>query len=555
MLRSTHGELPVATTATPSPALEELARGSAALRAGHWTVARDAYAAALKHQDSPHAHYGMAEAIWLLDAVPEAIAHSGCAHATFRRRGDRRQAATVALWLAREHLNIGGRRAISNGWLNRAARLLDTIEPCSTHGWLDWFRAKLAAAPCEQAIAAHRALGAAITWGDIDLQALALSQLGRAHVLLGRVKVGMDELDEAVATATGGEVTDPIVISDTCCNMISACETAADFKRGTEWCQFVDGFTRRANLGPFFARCRQVYASILAATGHWSDAEHELLRAAEGYARSYPWLRIAPLARLATLRVLQGRREEARVLLEGNEGQSGAAQAMATLHLACGELELAAVVARREIAVLGETALVSAPLLALLAEADPDSDAAARLSEIAESTEQRPVAGLAALAMARLDKDPRVHLEQAIHAFAEVGMPYEEGLARLKLAHYVASTDPCLATAEALAALRIFERLGATPMTDGAAELLRRLGVARAGARKSGQLSRREREVLDLIGWGLNNPEIAERLVISRKTTEHHVGSILGKLGLRNRTEAAAYAVRRDADTDQPRNR
>jgi DNA-binding NarL/FixJ family response regulator len=51
--------------------------------------------------------------------------------------------------------------------------------------------------------------------------------------------------------------------------------------------------------------------------------------------------------------------------------------------------------------------------------------------------------------------------------------------------------------------------------------------------------------VLELLAHGLSNREIASRLVVSAKTVEHHVGQILGKLGLRNRAEAAAYAVGR----------
>jgi two-component system, NarL family, response regulator LiaR len=57
-------------------------------------------------------------------------------------------------------------------------------------------------------------------------------------------------------------------------------------------------------------------------------------------------------------------------------------------------------------------------------------------------------------------------------------------------------------------------------------------------------LTLREREVIQLVGQGQSNREIAEALVISEKTAKAHVSNILGKLGLDDRTQMAIYALK-----------
>ncbi|MFE9602688.1 response regulator [Streptomyces hokutonensis] len=92
----------------------------------------------------------------------------------------------------------------------------------------------------------------------------------------------------------------------------------------------------------------------------------------------------------------------------------------------------------------------------------------------------------------------------------------------------VAAGDALLAPGVTRRLIAEFSRLNGTPRTP----LKSRVG----------DLTERETEVLALIAQGLSNAEIAEHLVVAEQTVKTHVGRILMKLGLRDRTQAAVFA-------------
>jgi DNA-binding CsgD family transcriptional regulator len=126
-------------------------------------------------------------------------------------------------------------------------------------------------------------------------------------------------------------------------------------------------------------------------------------------------------------------------------------------------------------------------------------------------------------------------------AARERGCPYEAALV-LGCAPYPDCTREALVELRNLGALVAAAAIEAR-LSSGHSHA--RQGVPSQNANPGG-LTDRQLEVLRLIALGLRNGEIAERLVVSEKTVHHHVAAIFGKLGVRNRVQAAAEAQRLD---------
>jgi ATP/maltotriose-dependent transcriptional regulator MalT len=527
------------------------------LRQGRWDEARVAFEASLEVRETPEALEGLAQVHWWLCDAPASVRYRERAWGLFRTSGDALSAGQAAVDLSVSYLVNLGNDAAARGWLARAERVTRSLDPNPLQGWL-WLMAGYMSGDADAGHALTvRALEFAQHNRDVDLELVALSDLGIALVVHGRVDEGIAMLDEAMAATLGGdyERLDTVVFAT--CNMLAACHLVGDVDRATKWCRVAEDFMASYGCPFLYARCRTHYGGVLVATGQWNLAEEQLRSALDMSEDAGPGPRVEALGLLADLRLRQGRLEEAEALLALVDDQDVALPA-AAIRLARGEPAVAAGLLARRVRLLGDRNIELAPTLAMLVDAhladgdlDAASDVAAHLERVAQE-DGRPTAtapsvlALAHVAVARNDRLAALHaLERSLAEFARLDLPLETGRVRLELARLVSDEHPELAITEGRSALAVFERLGASTDADMASSLLRSLGVA-AGQRPRTlhELTRREQEVLGLVGLGLSNPEIAERLFISRKTASHHVSNVLAKLGMRNRAEAAAYATR-----------
>jgi DNA-binding CsgD family transcriptional regulator len=535
---------------------DPLRLGREALAAAEWAAAREHFERCLEQGGGTDALSGLAEALRWLGDYDRAIRLKAEAFDRRLREGDQVRASELARSLAFLHAGVYGNLAAANGWFARAEGLLEELDACLEHGWLAYDRAPLSEHPAERERLALAALGIARRFGDTDLEFDAMALLGDAYVQTGRIREGMTLIDQAMTAVSAGQVRGIDAIGDIYCRLLSSCERTTDIPRAEQWMDMVNRFVAWSDSLVVSTTCRLHYGGILVAIGRWQDAEAELLEAIRVSERSYRMMRTFPLVRLADLRLRQGRFEEAERLLEGCEWHPIARRCLAATALGRRELDLAHDLATLCLESIAADDPERAPVLGLLVDVQvaredlgAASDTCAELARLSAGGSPL-VAAFCAFATgragaARAKPDAPATLQSAVEQFTVLELPLEAARARLSLADAIASHAPAAAANEAGLAFDTCDRLGARRDADTAAALLRRLGRSSGTrARAAGRLTTREVEVLALLGDGLSNAEIAERFTISPRTAEHHVASILGKLGLNNRSEAAAYAVR-----------
>ena len=470
----------------------------------------------------------------------------------------------MAAWLAADWAEFRGETAVCSGWLQRAHRLLAGSEPGPGHGWLAVHEASMIQEdqPARAQSLAVEAAELGRRFGVIELEALGLALEGSALVSAGDLDRGMKRLDEATAIALSGEAELLVCVAWTCCYLISACEQVRDYDRASQWCRHAGEFCERHGIGLLLSVCRAKYAGVLTWQGRWEEAEREATEAAEGLAVSRPPLAGEALARLAELRRLQGRYDDADALLAGCEGGTRAVLVQAQLALDRGRLTEASELAERFLRrFAGPQRIERAPGLevavrayAELGQCERALESLDELRDITSRAVTRPLSAARYMAEATLatavgDRDAaRRWWEDAIDALAGSPAPYETGRARLGLAAVLdADGRATEARPQVQAALEAFRQLGADADAAEAEAMLGCLDRDRspvAGTGPIGTLTPREREVVALVAAGLSNREIGRRLVISEHTVHRHVTSILRKWDVPSRAAAASLAAR-----------
>lgn len=537
------------------------------LSRGGWQAARGAFEAALAAEETPEALEGLSWSAWWVDDSATVFEARQQAFLLYRQSDRPASAARMAIWIAVDHLDFHGAVAVATGWLRRANRLLDALEPRPEHGWLSFHQGYLAYVTGDIERAgdlAVRASDAGRTLGVPDLEMLGLGLHGAVLVAGGNVNAGMALLDEAAATAVSEPSTIPISSAWTCCFLVTACEQIGDYPRAFEWCGQIEAFARRYESRYMLGFCRSHYGLLYLRAGRWREAETELVASVEAYRNSRPPSAPFALAALAELRRRQGRLHEAEQLLDEAGTGREALLGRARVALARGEaLRAAELVDRTLRRIPAHRVMDRAAGLELLARAHVTrKDVLGATTALDELRAAQRTAGTVPLraavdfvggviaAASDLHEDAKRQLEDAGDRYEAAGCPFEAAEARIALARSLVALDRRdEAVSEATAARDRLEELGAklemrrAQRVLDAVETEQRVDETSDDDHPLPSLTPRERQVLCIVAEGCTNQQIADHLYISEHTVHRHVTNILRKLDLPSRAAAAAHAA------------
>jgi DNA-binding CsgD family transcriptional regulator len=408
-------------------------------------------------------------------------------------------------------------------------RLLEDVGPCPQLAWSLENMAELASGAFDPRGTeyATRAMAIGVEIGDTAVVVRARSAIAMASVTTS--DTGWDQVESAWRDAMGTEGLSEIggVIGATLCWFAALHHS---LERAEAYIKQTSAFCAAHDLGVFLPFATGAAALAALHRGNWTlaleCADDVLTRPTPG-----PMQRIMPLISVALIRARRGEQPVSALLDEALSATEP------------NELFRLGVVwaARAEAAWLAgddDTA-----------RAEANAGLAAATSAHADPWLVGHLRRWAMLAGGTLDDGPAVdtitpyRLEvsgdwrAAVAEWTRLDCPYDAAIAQLS------GDAPAVA-----AALETFRQLGARAAARRAQQRLAQLRGRNPDTRRRATiadphgLTRRERDVLELLATGHSDADIAAALYISPKTANRHVGAILSKLGVRNRTQAAAFA-------------
>ncbi len=475
------------------------------------------------------------------------------AHQLSLAAGDRPAAVRAAYGLVIV-LWQSGEFAVGNGWLGRAAQIIEDIDDdVAERGYV--YDAQMMSSVFKGEFGEAFVLAPRITdygrrFAEPDLVALGLHAEGRLMLYAGSVADGLERMDEALAGVMAGEV-GPVTAGRVYCSTIEACQEVSDFGRAGEWTRALTQWCdAQPGLLAYTGQCATHRGQLLRLHGAFADAIQELERAVERYAAfggdpavGQAHYEIAETHRLLGELSAAERSYEA-AAQHGHPGQPG----RALLWLAQDRAEDAAAAVRRLLAErqgpVPRAQILSAAVQVLVVSGDV-GEAAPLAEELLDLGTQfgctaLRAAGQHAVALTALssgDGDAALDSAQrSLEHWAQLPAPYEMARSRVVLGRALRLLgDEQSAVSELEAALSELSAVGADLDRREVTALL-------ATTEPAGGLTAREVEVLRLVASGMSNKEIAHELTLSEKTVARHLSNIFTKLDVASRTAAAAFA-------------